>query len=76
MKTIKLFDGVLTTVDGRETFYDDLRKMFEDLRIADDEAKRSVLRSLLVFHTLDLSEAYGGHSVALRIIPDRLELET
>lgn len=65
MKTIKLFDVELT-VDGEAFRYDDNQWM-EDIHIP-DEMKTDILRTLMCFHKLDLTEAYPNHTVVVKLV--------
>ena len=68
MKEIKLFEIDLY-VDGECFHYDDNQWM-DDIHIP-DEMKTDLIRHLMCFHRLDLTEAYQwcGHSVIVKLVP-------
>lgn len=66
MKEIKMFDVELT-VDGKKYHYNDNQWM-DDIHIP-DEMRVDLLRHLMCFHKVDLTEAYVGHTVVAKLIP-------
>lgn len=66
MKEIKLFEIDLY-VDGECFHYDDNQWM-DDIHIP-DEMKTDLIRHLMCFHRLDLTEAYPGHCVVAILVP-------
>ncbi len=76
MKEIKMFEGVDVTVDGETQFTESPQEMFALLNMGADEykdARIAVLRHLVAFHEMDLSAAYKGHTVTLKIVPVKEE---
>ena len=65
MKEIRLFDVELY-VDGEKFEYDDNQWM-EDIHIP-EQMRTDLLRHLICFHTADLTEAYHGHTVVVRLV--------
>jgi len=66
MKEIKLFEVDLY-VDGECFHYEDNQWM-DDIHIP-DEMKTDLIRHLMCFHRLDLTEAYPNHSVIVKLVP-------
>ena len=65
MKSIKLFNVELTV--------DDLTEIYEDNEWMDTinipkEMQGDLLRHLMCFHSVDLTEAYRGHVVKVRLV--------
>ena len=65
MKKIKMFD-VMLTVDGKEYRYENNQWM-DDIHIP-NEMRHDLLRHLMCFHKIDLTEAYHGHEVKARLV--------
>ena len=74
MKTIKVFDGYKLTVDGETENYIDkpIDDVWDAINIPKDKTMRDDLfRGLFCFGSIDLSEAYKGHTVIVELIPTR-----
>ena len=67
MRTIKLYEGIDLTVDGQKHFCPDMTA-FDMVNIPDD-ARMAVLQRLMAFGYMDLSPAYDGHTVTMKLIP-------
>ena len=65
MKSIKLFDVELTVDDFCEV-YDD-NSWMDSINIP-KEMQSDLLRHLMCFHFVDLSEAYPGHVVKVKLV--------
>lgn len=72
MKTIKMFNVELV-VDGEKYHYEDNQWM-EDIHIPED-MRAEMLRHLMCVHEADLTEAYRGHTVIVRLVAPREEME-
>lgn len=72
MKTIKLFDVELI-VDGITYNYEDNQWM-DDIHIP-DEMRVDLIRHLMCFHKADLTEAYQGHTVVVKLVAPKDEEE-
>ena len=72
MKEIKLFDVDLY-VDGERFHYED-NEWMDDINIPND-MKTDLLRHLMCFHRVDLTEAYPGHCVVVLLVEPREENE-
>ena len=70
MKSIKLFDVELT-VDGKTYTYENNQWM-DDIHIPEN-MKADILRHLMCFHTVDLTEAYAGHTVVVKLVAPKDE---
>ena len=70
MKSIKLFDVELT-VDGKAYTYEDNQWM-DDIHIPEN-MRADILRHLMCFHKMDLTEAYGGHTVIVKLVAPKDE---
>jgi len=70
VKEIKLFEVDLY-VDG-ETFHYDNNQWMDDIHIP-DEMKTDLLRHLMCFHKIDLTEAYRGLPVIVMLVNPREE---
>ena len=68
MKEIRLFDVELN-IDGEIFHYEDNQWM-EDIHIP-EEMRTDMLRHLMCFHVADLTEAYHGHTVVVRLVEPR-----
>ena len=78
MKHIKLYDGVTVTVDNDVQTFKSIAEMYDFLRITQEvfpdaemlaEVRRNITAELLAFGKMDLSEAYAGHTVFVKLIP-------
>ena len=65
MKEIRMFD-VMLTVDGEDFRYENNQWM-EDIHIP-EEMRTDMLRHLMCFHSVDLTEAYHGHEVKVKLV--------
>ena len=72
MKTIKMFD-VRVIVDDFDEVYEDNSWM--DAINIPKEMQGDLLRHLMCFHSVDLSEAYPGHTVMIRLVVPKEENE-
>lgn len=70
MTSIKLFDVELT-VDGKAYTYEDNQWM-DDIHIPEN-MKTDILRHLMCFHTVNLTEAYVGHTVVVKLVAPKDE---
>lgn len=72
MKEIKLFEVDLY-VDGECFHYED-NEWMDDIHIP-EEMKVDLIRHLMCFHKVDLTEAYHGHCVVVLLVEPREENE-
>lgn len=72
MKKIKLFEIDLY-VDGERFHYEDNEWM--DAIYIPDEMKTDLIRHLMCFHRVDLTEAYPGHCVVVMLVEPKEEDE-
>lgn len=70
MTTIKLFDVELT-VDGEKYTYEDNQWM-DDIHIP-ETMRTDLLRHLMCFHMVNLTEAYVGHTVVVKLVTPKDE---
>lgn len=72
MEEIKNLICVEVNIDGETEVFDRPSDIFEALNIPDTmeyhEAKVGIIQKLLVFGEIDLSPAYKGHTVKLRVV--------
>ena len=64
-KTIKLYYGIKVCTEDGTTTYPDMTAL--DAYNVQEEYKLDVIRHLMAFGTLDLTEAYGGHTVIFEL---------
>lgn len=78
MESIKLYDGVEITVDNETETIESIAEMWEFLHITEevfrdkaalDEVRRSIMANLIGRGYMDLSPAYAGHTVTVKLIP-------
>ena len=78
MKHIKLYDGVTVIVDNDVQTFKSIVEMYDFLRITQEvfpdadmlaEVRRDITAKLLAFGNIDLSAAYAGHTVIVKLIP-------
>lgn len=65
MKSIKLFNVELTVDDLTETYENN--EWMDDINIP-VEMRTDLIRHLMCFHFVDLTEAYRGHVVKVRLV--------
>ena len=64
-KTIKLYDGIKVCTEDGTTTYPDMTAL--DAYNIQEEYKLDVIRHLMAFGTLDLTEAYRGRKVVFTL---------
>lgn len=71
MQDLKLKLATFITADGVTESVETMAEMWHALNIPDTdeytEARVSIVQKLLAFHEVDLSPAYPGHNVVVRI---------
>ena len=72
MKEMKLFEVDLY-VDGKRLHYEGNQWM-DDILIP-EEMKADLLRHLMCFHRVDLTEAYPGHCIVVMLVEPKEEDE-